>query len=186
MIGFSVAAQRRHEGRVGAPGGTYPSHASDPPVDTERFDPVPAATAVSVGTSPATAARRRQVFTVLGGLTVIFFLLGIIPSARILWDLALLTLGCTAAYVALLIHFHRLAVERAQKVIALETRRHVTAELESRRHVIVDRTHVAVSGGYASGYSSLGYADGGTSYARAVGPALSGSGWSVTGVHSSR
>lgn len=191
MIGFSVAAQRLHEERVVQSGGAvsdFPgaSYAPAAPVDAERFDRVSAAAAASTGTSPATAARRRQVFTVLGGLTVIFFLVGIIPSARILWDLGLLTLGCTAAYVALLIHFHRLAVERAQKVIALETRRHVTAELESRRHVIVDRTHVAVGGGYSSGYSSLGYADAGSSYVRVTGPALSGSGWSVTGVHSSR
>jgi hypothetical protein len=117
-----------------------------------------------------------------------FFLVGIIPAARILWDLGLLAFGCTAAYVALLIHFHRLAVERAQKVIALETRRHVTAELESRRHVIaLDRAQqAAVGGGYAGDYSGREFVGAGSSYARATEPILSGRGWSVTGVHSAR
>jgi hypothetical protein len=84
MIGFSVAAQRLHEERVVQSGGAvgdFPgaSYAPAAPVDAERFDRVSAAAAASTGTSPATAARRRQVFTVLGGLTVIFFLVGIIP-----------------------------------------------------------------------------------------------------------
>ena len=143
MLGFSVASQRLHEER------SVTSTAA--PVGTERFGRVPGALPVSAGASPATAARRRQVVSVLVGAMAFFFLVGIIPAARILWDLGLLAFGCTAAYVALLIHFHRLAVERAQKVIALETRRHVTAELESRRHVIaLDRAQqAAVGGGYA-------------------------------------
>jgi hypothetical protein len=182
MIGFSVAAHRLHGARsVVSPSGT--------PEAGERSERFPSALPVSAGTSQATAARRRQVVSVLVGATVFFFLVGIIPGARILWDLGLLTFGCTAAYMALWIHFHRLAVERAQKVIALETRRHVTAELESRRHVIaVDRAQQAAVGvGYAAGgYPVRDYAADGSSYARSAAPMLSGRGWSVTGVHSAR
>jgi hypothetical protein len=219
MLGYSAAAQRLHGERFG-------TQVLDAPAAAEPSESL--SVSVSAGASPATAARRRQVVTVLVGATAAFFLLGMIPAVRIMWDLALLTLGCTAAYVALLIHFHRLAVERAQKVIALETRRHVSAALESRRHVIaVDRArHVAVGGSYSPGsyspdtyspdtyspdtyspdayaadtYSAdsyspdryaadryaAGYANAGSSYARVSGPALSGSGWSVTGVHRQR
>jgi hypothetical protein len=173
MIGFSVAAQRLHVERYGVP--CVNSQESE-------YERIPTTLPVSVTTSPATAARRRHVMTVLVGATVLFVLVGIIPGARMMWDLALLSLGCTAAYVALLIHFHRLAVERAQKVIALETRRHATEVLESRRHVIaVDRAQQAAGGGYGAGR----YGGVVPSYASA-GPALSGSGWSVMGVQAHR
>jgi hypothetical protein len=180
MIGFSAAAQRLRGERIG-------TTVDEAPLATAPAQHAPGSSPMSVTASPATAARRRQVVSILAGATLAFFLLGIIPSARIMWDFALLTLGCSAAYVALLIHFHRLAVERAQKVIALETRRHVTAALESRRHVIaVDRARHAVGGGYPPDEYAGGYANASSSYARAAGPVLSGSGWSVTGVHSQR
>jgi hypothetical protein len=94
----------------------------------------------------------------------------------------------------LLIHFHRLSVERAQKVIALRTRRHVTAELESRRHVVAldQARHAAIGGGYAAGnyaagrYPAGAYANAGSSYNSATAPMLSGSGWSMIGVQSHR
>lgn len=165
MIGFSAAAQRLQAERYGVP--------ATPPeaVPSERIRP----TAVSTTASPATAARRRQVVAVLGGATIFFFLIGIIPAARIMWDLALFCLGCSAAYVALLIHFHRLAVERAHKVIALETRRQATAVLESRRHVVaLDRARQAVGG-----FGARGYAGAGPSYAGGAGRLMGGSGWSV-------
>jgi len=93
-----------------------------------------------------------------------------------MWDLALFCLGCSAAYVALLIHFHRLAVERAHKVIALETRRQATAVLESRRHVVaLDRARHAVG----AGFGGRGYAGAGPSYASGAGRLMGGSGWSV-------
>jgi len=52
-----------------------------------------------------------------------FFVLGMIPALRILWDASLLALGTTAAYLALLIHFHRRAVERDSKIVDIEDRR---------------------------------------------------------------
>jgi hypothetical protein len=68
-----------------------------------------------------------------------------------------------------------LAVERAQKVIALETRRHATEVLESRRHVVaLDRAQQAIGG-----YRGAHYAGGGHRYASAAAPVMSGSGWSV-------
>lgn len=193
-IGFSVAAQRLYELR----GGGQPSPpARDSSGDSASFGPVPNAaplpagsTPGPLGASPATAARRRQVVASLVGATVFFFLVGILPAARMLWDMALLTLGCTAAYVALLIHFHRLAVERAQKVMAMRTRHDVTAALQSRRHVIAAQ-RAAMGDGYEMGeyatgrYPAEAYATG-TSYASASEPVLSGSGWSMIGRNSHR
>jgi hypothetical protein len=165
MIGFSVAAQRLHVERYGSPA---PSPEIDEPAQ-------PPSSPVQIA-SPATAARRRQVVSVLAGATLFSFVVGIIPALRIMWDLGLVGVGCTAAYVALLIHFHRLAVERAQKVIALETRRHATEVLESRRHVVaLDRAQQAMGGGYRGAH----YAGGGHRYASAAAPVMSGSGWSV-------
>ncbi len=65
------------------------------------------------------ARRRRQVLTILGGTLVGTLLLGLIPGLGILWDVSLLTLALTAGYVALLIHFRRVAVERSRKVVVL-------------------------------------------------------------------
>ncbi|MGC9963189.1 MAG: hypothetical protein ABSE47_14965 [Acidimicrobiales bacterium] len=173
MIGFSAAAQRLHVERYGVPA---------PSAEDFEYDRVHAAPVAAVTFSPATAARRRHVMLVLGGATVFFFVVGMIPAARVMWDLALFSLGCTVAYVALLIHFHRVAVERAQKVIALETRRQATAVLESRRHVVAHRARNAVSGGFGSG----GYARVGSTYASASGAIVGGSGWSVMGVQQRR
>jgi len=69
------------------------------------------------------SVRRRRVLVVLVATVLGFFLLGIIPALRILWDASLLAFGLTAAYLALLIHFHRRAVERDIKVIDLRRRR---------------------------------------------------------------
>jgi hypothetical protein len=60
---------------------------------------------------------------VLGSTVVGFLLLGAIPALRILWDASLLAFGVTAAYVALVIHFHRRAAEREMKVVELPERR---------------------------------------------------------------
>jgi len=171
MIGFSAAALRLHQERYGAP-----SFDGSDELDRPHDDGLPVPT-VTATTSPATAARRRQVVSVLGGATVFFLLIGTIPGARVLWDVALLTLACTAAYVALLIHFHRLAVERAQKVIALETRRHVSAALESRRQVVAVGARYGAGGYGDEAYRANEFADA-SSYARPV--QMSGSGWSVT------
>jgi len=69
------------------------------------------------------ASRRRRVLLILGSAVLGFLLLGAIPSLRILWDASLLVFGVTAAYLALLIHFHRRAAERAMKVVEMPERR---------------------------------------------------------------
>ena len=68
-------------------------------------------------------ARRRRVLIILAGAVLGFFVLGAIPALRVLWDASLLAFGVTAAYVALLIHFHRRAAERAIKVVEMSERR---------------------------------------------------------------
>jgi hypothetical protein len=172
MIGFSAAALRLHHERHGAP---VEPPVSGGPARTTPDDVLPGTgvSASALTASPATAARRRQVVSVLVGTTVLCLLIGIIPGARMFWDVALLTLACTVAYAALLIHFHRMSVERAQKVIAIETRRHASAALENRRQVMT------VGARYAAGGGSDGCDSG--DYASSTSP-LSGSGWSVTSV----
>jgi membrane protein implicated in regulation of membrane protease activity len=67
--------------------------------------------------------RRRQVLLVLVGMMLGFFVLGLVPSLRVLWDVSLLAFAATAGYLALLIHFHRRAVERDVKVVVMQDRR---------------------------------------------------------------
>jgi len=169
MIGYSAATQHLHmerRGEVIPPPAEEPAQAQAMPI-------------AAMSASPATAARRRRVMSVLVGATLLFFLVGIVPAARVIWDAAYLGLGCTAAYIALLIHFHRAAVERAQKVIALETRRHATEVLESRRQVVAVGTRHTFAGYTPSGYT-------GSRYGRRAAPLMSGSGWSVPAVGSYR
>lgn len=68
-------------------------------------------------------ARQRRVLAVLVATMLGLFLLGVIPGLAVLWDLSLLTFGVTAGYLALLIHFHRCAVEREVKVVNIQDRR---------------------------------------------------------------
>lgn len=71
-----------------------------------------------------TAARRRRVLIVLVTSMVGFFLLGFIPTLRVLWGMSLLVVATTAAYLALLIHIHRSAIERKAKVVDIRDLRH--------------------------------------------------------------
>lgn len=143
-IGFSAAAQRVHdEAPLAAPAWSRP----------EPHDVVVPPVVV---TSRGTAIRRRRVIALGLATMLFFFLVGLIPGAGFMWDLALVTLAFVAAYVAALIHFHRRAVERAQKVVALETRRSVATALDRARLSRADAGHVRTAGH------------------------LGGSGWSVT------
>ncbi len=76
----------------------------------------------SSNSSKTQAVRRCRVLLVLVGTMLGFFVLGLVPSLRVLWDASLLALAATAAYLALLIHFHRRAVEREVKVVAMRDR----------------------------------------------------------------
>ncbi len=68
------------------------------------------------------SARRRHVLLVLVATMLGFFLLGIIPDLKVLWDLSLLAFAATAGYLALLIHIHRRAVEHEVKVVDIQER----------------------------------------------------------------
>jgi hypothetical protein len=70
------------------------------------------------GSKPA-ARRRRRVLGVLASLVVVTFVIGLASGLRSWWDVSLLCLALLAAYAALLVHFHRIAVEKAQKVVLL-------------------------------------------------------------------
>ena len=97
-----------------------------------------------------------------------------------MWDLALVGLICIVAYIAMLIHFNRLAVERAQKVIALETRRHATEVLQSRRYVAsLEQDRHAVGGGNDARSAFGGAVYPASRSASAQAPILGGTGWSV-------
>jgi hypothetical protein len=68
------------------------------------------------------AHRRRSVLGILASVIVLTFLIGLAPGLRLAWDVSLLGLALLAAYTALVVHFHRIAVERAQKVVFLRDR----------------------------------------------------------------
>jgi hypothetical protein len=157
VIGFSAAAHRLHTERFGAPAAQAAQGHADGAIHTESLAVDPAAITASLSPSPITAARRRRVVSTLAASTVAFSLLGLIPGAAVCWDFALFTLGISLAYVALLVHFHRLAVERAQKVIAIETRRYVATALDARRHVVTRSVHAEPSYGSAGAGSSSHY-----------------------------
>jgi len=91
-------------------------------------------------------ARRRRVLATLLGATFGTFLLGAIPALRPLWALSLVSLGATAAYVALLAHFARLELEAAtrdRKVVPITARRAAPA-LEATRVAAVGHAAVDV------------------------------------------
>jgi hypothetical protein len=72
-------------------------------------------------TWPGSSSRRRKVLGLLLGGVIVTFLFGFIPPLDFLWDISLLVLAATAGYIALLIHFHRTAAERARKVVYLSS-----------------------------------------------------------------
>jgi len=151
-IGFSATAQRVREAAHRTAQASHSNHSD--PVETEVVVPT------VVVTSRSTAVRRRRVVASLVAAMAFFFLVGLVPGAHVMWDLALVCLAFAAAYVAALIHFHRRAVERAQKVVALETRRSAATALDQARLSRAGGGHVRPGAGR-----------------------LGGSGWAVTGRH---
>ncbi|MGH9297153.1 MAG: hypothetical protein ACRDZP_04170 [Acidimicrobiales bacterium] len=121
-IGYSAAAQRLHEERYGV---DFSEPASGSEASGVTLEPAPVV-------SRATTFRRRRVLASLGLCTSVSFLLGFVVSA---FDyLAIVGLLAGITYLGLLAYFHRLAVERVQKVVALETRRGVAIALDHARH----------------------------------------------------
>ena len=93
------------------------------------------------------AVRRRRVILILLAMMLGFFLLGMIPVMRVLWDASLLAFGAMAAYLALLIHFHRRAMERDVKVVDLQGRR--SEPRVSVRVNIAPRSHIPTGPAHA-------------------------------------
>lgn len=81
--------------------------------------------------SRATTIRRRRVVTVLLSGVVISLLCGLVSA--VFFYLAVAFVMAALAYFGLLAYFHQLAIERAQKVVALETRRGVAQALDAAR-----------------------------------------------------
>ena len=112
----------------------------EPRGDRDHRIPVPRGTArtradVRLARPPLATVRRRRVVTCLLTLTCVLFLVGIIPAARMFWDMALISVAALLAYLAAIIHVHRLSVERARNVERLGSRRHVVSGLDEARQV---------------------------------------------------
>ena len=102
-------------------------------------------------------ARRRRVVICLLALTGLFFLLGALTAVKMLWGVGLISLALLLGYLAALINVHRLAVERARRVDALEARRHVVSALDHARRTTFMRagtSRFATSGRSVRGASS--------------------------------
>ncbi|MHB1987741.1 MAG: hypothetical protein ACYCSF_07130 [Acidimicrobiales bacterium] len=122
-IGFSAAARRLAGERGGSDLGA---------ITWGSGTGVPSAAELGPLVSRATTIRRRRVVASLGLGTIVTFLLGFGVST--FFYLAVGGLLASVAYLGLLAYFHRLAVERAQKVVALETRRGAAMALDEARH----------------------------------------------------
>ncbi|MGO9910836.1 MAG: hypothetical protein ACLPQS_06730 [Acidimicrobiales bacterium] len=149
-IGYSAAAKRLADDRFGSDTGAISLGAG------ARTSPAASARAAELGplVSRATSIRRRRVVATLSLGTVVMFAAGFGLST--FFYAAIAGLVATLAYLGLLAYFHQLAVERVQKVVALETRRGVAMALDEARH-----------------HSGSGLAVG------AIRPKMGGSGWSV-------
>jgi hypothetical protein len=128
-IGYSAAARRLADQRdiagLGDAGAIRfgSRFRSEAPLSPADLGPV---------VSRATTIRRRRVVALLALGTVVTFALGF--GLSIFFYLAVAGIVALVAYLALLAYFHQIAIERAQKVVALETRRGVAMALDEARH----------------------------------------------------
>lgn len=121
-----------HAGLITSPQRT--SHALDRSGAVDRLATRTAlrSAAPSPVVSRTTRIRRRRVVAILVSGTLLSLLCGLaVPAALYL---ALFGFFFLLVYLALLGYFHRLEVEQAQKVVALETRRDVALALDQARH----------------------------------------------------
>ena len=123
-IGFSAAARRIADDRFA---GSFGSDAGSVTFAGIKRRPRPEPLV-----SRTTTIRRRRVILLLCLAAVFAGLVGIaVPS---FFFVAVGVGGALLCYFALLAYFHQLAMERAQKVVALETRREVAQALDVARH----------------------------------------------------
>lgn len=127
VLSMSQLANRTPRTTMMPPAQLRASHGD--PMDTRYDTPAVGGAPVQAGprtvyrtsspTSSSQAVRRRQVLCTLGGAVVLTGLLALITGSGAIFDLFLVSLAASAGYIALLIHFHRMAVEREQKVVEL-------------------------------------------------------------------
>lgn len=129
-IGFSVAAQRLAEQRGMAGLGDAGAIRLGARLAAASSS-LNRAAAIGPLVSHTTTIRRRRVVALLMLGTLLSFALGFGVSQ--FFYLALIGLLALLAYFGLLAYFHQLALERAQKVVAMETRRGVAMALDEAR-----------------------------------------------------
>ncbi|MGO9197504.1 MAG: hypothetical protein ACLQK4_10305 [Acidimicrobiales bacterium] len=151
-IGFGAAAKRLSDERFASDAGAIGFGVASGP----RVSAAAAARTPELGplVSHATTIRRRRVVASLGLGTLAAFAMGF--GMSVFFYVAVGGLLVSLAYLGLLAYFHQLAVERVQKVVALETRRGAAIALDQARH-------------HSGGGTAVGV----------VRPRVGGSGWSV-------
>ncbi len=126
-IGFSAAARRL--------AGDRPDNTLASDVGSIAFGETGRSAGSDLGplVSHATTIRRRRVVALLLTTMLVSFALGFGLSA--FFYLAVASILALVAYLGLLAYFHQLAVERVQKVVALEARREMAMALDEARHL---------------------------------------------------
>ncbi|MGH9063192.1 MAG: hypothetical protein ACRD0L_04330 [Acidimicrobiales bacterium] len=105
--GGAVAPSAPHRATDGRPGA--PHRATDRAGTSRRQSAARA----------RTMQRRRQVLVALAGTMAVTFLLGLVPSLRMLWWLTALAAVALVGYVALLVRLRNMAAEREMRVTFL-------------------------------------------------------------------
>lgn len=123
-IGFSAAARRLADERFGTGAPACPVPVSGGGVGVS-------ARPLVLQVSRRTLLRRRRVVVMLAAATLVSSALGF--AERPLFYLGATALVATLSYLAMLGYFHRVAVERAQKVVVLEQRREMAMALDEAR-----------------------------------------------------
>lgn len=146
-IGFSAAGRRLAEQH----GLVTLGDAGSLRFGTRNGAHAPATADVGPLVSHATTIRRRRVVALL--LLGLVLSLGLGLAVAAFFYLAVACVVTLVAYFGLLAYFHQLAIERAQKVVALETRRGVAMALDEARHVRAGIAPVAKPRVGGSGWS---------------------------------
>ncbi len=126
-IGFSAAARRLAHDQ---PDVTFSSDAGSVSLGGTASPPGPE---LGPFVSHATTIRRRRVVALLLAATLVSLALGF--GVSVFFYLAVASVLALVAYLGLLAYFHQLAVERVQKVVALEARREMAMALDEARHL---------------------------------------------------
>ena len=104
-----------------------PATDTDYDYDDYGYDPTPTTTAVPVATRAPDAytrgqarRRRRDTLSVLGAVFVVTLLAALVTGSSFVWAIVALDAVALGAYVALLVHLRRMALEREMKLHYLD------------------------------------------------------------------